>query len=280
MADKPRILVAGLQHQGIILAACFADMGYSVTGIGEYHQVELLHSGVTTLKEPGLEELLKNESLGFTNLFPSVLPEVDFVFLSADIKFSKDGLGLIEIQELAAKIEQYRSPDSVLCVTTQVPVGTTETLTKGNVVYIPELLRPGQSVENFMNPDRVIIGGDDPVIVERVVNLYKPLKRPTLTMSLRSAEMAKHAHNAILATQISFANEMSSLCAEVGADINDVMRATKADSRVGEKSYLNPGWSLKNGHLIRDVRVLQQLGHKNACPTPLLDAVMYVDSHR
>ncbi len=175
--------------------------------------------------------------------------------------------------ELAKKIERYRSPESILCVTTQVPVGTTETLTKGKVAYIPELLRPHQAISTFMHADRVIIGSNDPGVAERVACLYIPLGRPILLMNLRSAEMSKHAHNAILATQISFINEMEKICRKTGADIQDVARAVKADHRVGNASYLNPGWSLKNGHAIRDVRVLQGLGVK----TPLMDAVIRVE---
>ena len=96
-------------------------------------------------------------------------------------------------------------------------------------------------------------------------------------MSLRSAEMAKHAHNAILATQISFMNEISNLCDKVGANAFDVARATKADHRVGLNSYLNPGWTISGGHLIRDVRVIQDLGRQYKCKTPLMDAVALVD---
>ena len=96
-------------------------------------------------------------------------------------------------------------------------------------------------------------------------------------MSIRSAEMAKHAHNAMLATQISFANEIAALCKKVGADPQDVTKAIKMDHRVGLESYVNPGWSLKNGHLIRDVRVLKQLGTELGYDTDLMDAVQYVD---
>ena len=264
-----KISIVGLQHQGYVLAGCFAKMG---------HTVAAFDSGrVNVLNEPELTDFLQagfdSHRLQYTDDLSEAVSSADFVFLSSDIAFDSAGIKLVPVLELAKEIELYRSPESILCVTTQVPVGTTETLTKGKVSYIPELLRPRQAINTFMYADRVIIGSDNPSVSERVASLYLPLGRPILLMGLRSAEMSKHAHNAILATQISFINEMERICKNTGADIHDVARAIKADHRVGEASYLNPGWTLKNGHAIRDVRVLQNLGVK----TPLMDAVIEVE---
>jgi UDPglucose 6-dehydrogenase len=286
MSDAPKICIVGLQHQGVVQAACFSEIGYQVVAIdGDAGCVAALNSGHYSgaIPEPGLETLLRNNlllrRLRFTTDNEAV-SEADFVFLSIDLPFNEKGLLLESTLVTASKIEELRSAGSILCVTSQVPVGTTESLTSGMVAYVPELLRPGQSVSNFLYADRIIIGADDPAVLERVVSLYRPLGRPVLQMGLRSAEMAKHAHNTMLATQISFANEIANLCKKVGADEMDVARATKADSRVGGKSYVNPGWGLSGGHLIRDLHVLQELGRRYGCKTPLLDAVELVDKIR
>jgi UDPglucose 6-dehydrogenase len=282
MKNKPRIAIVGLQHQGKVQAACFADVGYDVVGIDEdKYKINRLINGQSELSEPGLDRLIQkgvqSGRLQFSEEYDDGIQGADFVFLSIDVSFNEKGLDLLSVFDIAREISIYRDPDSILCVTTQVPVGTSERLTDGLVAYIPEFLRPGQSVKNFMEADRIVIGSNNATVRKRVANLYAPFQRPILEMSLRSAEMSKHAHNAILATQISFINEISNLCEKVDADVDDVAKATKADNRVGANSYLNPGWSLKNGHLIRDVRVLQKMGVENNCSTALLDAVALVD---
>jgi UDPglucose 6-dehydrogenase len=281
-----KICIVGLQHQGVIQAVCFSEMGHQVVGAddhGDTDRIAKLNLGqYQGVFEPGLELKLKSllaTGLRFTTDFDSV-DDADLVFLSTDLPFNKEGLIMDSALATAAKIEKRRSADSILCVTSQVPVGTSETLTKGKVAYIPELLRPGQSLLNFLFADRIIIGSNDSIVLNRVTRLYQPLKRPMILMNLRSAEMSKHAHNTMLATQISFANEIASLCKKIGANPDDVAKATKADSRVGEKSYVNPGWGLSGGHLIRDLHVLQELGRQHNCKTPLLDAVELVDKNQ
>lgn len=281
-----KIAIVGLQHQGIVQAACFADMGHYVLAISDnLRQTVDLNNGRSRLNEPGLDDmLLKNLSarrLEFTTDMDELSSEdFEFVFLSIDLPFDKKGLIMDSALAIATEVERLRPARSSLCVCSQVPVGTTETLTKSYPAYLPELLRPGQSLENFMNPDRIIIGSDSPYVLEHVSSLYRVLNRPIVTMGLRSAEMSKHAHNTMLATQISFANEIANLCEKLGADAKDVALATKLDSRVGEKSYVNPGWGLSGGHLIRDLHVLQALGRDHGVATPLLDAVELVDKKR
>lgn len=285
MNKTPKICIVGLQHQGIVQAVCFAQMGYQVVGVGEDREiVAMLNSEKSPINEPEVEVLLRENlragRLKFTGNYIDALLGAEFVFLSVDIYFNKNGVDIESIRMIAQEIILYKSTSSILCVTTQVPVGTSETLTLGSVAYIPEFLRPGQSVNDFRYADRIVIGSDDPAVYERVARLYQPLRRPIIAMGLRSAEMSKHAHNAILATQISFINEIARLCKKVGANVEDVARSTKADHRVGVDSYLNPGWGLSGGHLIRDVRVLQNLGRESACMTPLLNAVVTVDRIR
>jgi UDPglucose 6-dehydrogenase len=282
-----KIAVVGLQHQGIILAAGFASVGHEVVGIDDdARKIEFLNKGKSCLLEEGLDELIAADFLKGTLSFSTSLSRnvatADFIFLSIDIPFNESGVDVELIKKTAQYIEFNKKSGTVLCVTSQVPVGTTEMLTGGPVVYIPEFLIPGQSLRNFLSPDRVVIGSHNDLILDQIEHLYKSLwpgvvNVPIFRMSLRSAEMTKHAHNAILATQISFANEIANLCKQTRADIKDVMRGVKMDNRVGLTSYLNPGWTLRKGHLIRDVRVLRGLRGSSE-DTPLLDAVLKVDN--
>lgn len=277
-----RIAIVGLQHQGVVQAACFANMGYSVLAIDDDAvRVASLEKGRSNLNEPDLDFLLlngiRNGLLRFSADYEELKNfDAPFVFLSIDVPFDSEGLKLDSLYETTAKIRLHSNPFRLLCVTSQVPVGISRSLTFGSVAYIPELLRPGRSVKDFMQPDRVIIGSNEDRIIEQVASLYYPLSCPIRRMSLQSAEMSKHVHNAILATQISFANEMADICRAVGANPADVMEATRLDDRVGKNSYLNPGWTLSGGHLIRDVRVLRGMGVN----TPLMDAVLAVDKDR
>jgi UDPglucose 6-dehydrogenase len=271
----PKIAVVGLQHQGQILAACFADMGYKVTAI------DADPIPIKPVPEPNLDDLIdenkKNGRLRYVGTDYDTVKDVDFVFLSIDVPFNENGLNLDSVFDATYKIREFKSSDTIVCITSQLPVGTSEKLFDDPLAYIPELLRPGQSVQNFRHPDRIIIGANDPIVGDRVEALYKPLNSPILRMSIRSAEMSKHAHNAMLATQISFANEMAALCKKVGADPVDVAKAVKMDRRVGLESYVNPGWSLKNGHLIRDVRVIRNLQYENELYTGFMGAILHVD---
>jgi UDPglucose 6-dehydrogenase len=280
-----KIAIVGLQHQGVIQAACFAEKGHDVVGVdSSARNVLFLNKGKSCLREEGLDELLeknlKISRLKFsTHLAPSI-KGADFIFLSIDAEITSEGVNVEPIIDMAYRIKSEKNAESIFCVTSQVPVGTTESFSYGPLAYIPEFLRPGQSVDDFLYPDRIVIGTRNKGYAGDVERLYSSFGAPIFHMSLRSAEMAKHVHNAILATQISFANEISDLCSAEGAEIKDVIKSTKADRRVGLLSYLNPGWTLSGGHLIRDLRVLRGLGVAKEIKTPLLNAVATVDEGR
>jgi UDPglucose 6-dehydrogenase len=148
------------------------------------------------------------------------------------------------------------------------------------VAYVPEFLRLGIAVETFCQADRFVIGCNDPMIAERVAALYQPLGRPIIYTDICSAEMAKHASNAFLATSISFINEIANLCEALGANALEVARILKLDQRIGQHAFLSPGLGFAGGTLGREIRALQRLGSAYQMPTPLMDAVWQVNAQR
>jgi UDPglucose 6-dehydrogenase len=271
-------------------------MGHKVTTVGDdVSAVAALSNGNSAVHEPKLESLirrnLKAGRLQFTCDYAQALSQAQFVFIAIDTPINAlDEPELEPVFEAARKVGQFRSRDIVLCVASQVPVGTSEKLAalvqeqkhdwRCELAYICEFLRLGEAVDTFFRADRFVIGSEEPEVSERVAKLYRPLKRPMLLMGLRSAEMAKHASNTYLATAISFINEISDLCDLVGADAADVVKAMKLDRRIGSYAYLSPGLGFAGGTLGRDVRSLQELGRENGCRMRLMDAVMAVNRER
>lgn len=292
----PRICVVGLWHQATVLSACFAEMGYNVTTVGDDRSaVASLSNGKPTVHEPRLGSLirrnLKAGRLHFTCDYDQALSQAQFVFIAIDTPINAlDEPELQLVFEAARKVGQFRSRNIVLCVASQVPVGTSEKLmalvqeqkptVRCDLAYICEFLRLGEAVDTFFHADRFVIGSEEPEVAERVADLYRPLKRPMLLIGLRSAEMAKHASNTYLATAISFINEISDLCDLVGADAMDVAKAMKLDRRIGPHAYLSPGLGFAGGTLGRDICALQELGRENGCRMRLMDAVMAVNRER
>ncbi len=271
-------------------------MGYKVTTVGDdVSAVASLCNGNPIVHEPKLGSLirrnLKAGRLHFTCDYGQALSQAQFVFIAIDTPINAmDEPELDPVHEAARKVGQFRSGDIVLCVASQVPVGTSEKLMalvqeqkpagRCDLAYICEFLRLGEAVETFFHADRFVIGSQEPKVAERVAELYRPLKRPMLLIGLRSAEMAKHASNSYLATAISFINEISDLCDLVGADAMDVAKAMKLDRRIGPYAYLSPGLGFAGGTLGRDICALQELGRQYGCQMRLMDAVMAVNRER
>ena len=182
------------------------------------------------------------------------------------------------------------SGELILIVSAQVPVGTCERIAAVvreenpavvfDVAYVPEFLRLGTAVDTFRGADRFVVGADDPAVAERIAALYRPLGRPIVITNLRTAEMAKHASNAFLATSISFINEIANLCDEVSADAVQVAQIMKLDRRIGKYAFLSPGLGFAGGTLGREIRALQKLGQQHGCDTPMMDAVMTINQAR
>lgn len=290
-----RICVAGIWHQGAVLSACLAELGHDVTGLCDTATAAELNAGRPPVVEPRLPELLRRGlaagRLRFLERPAEALDGVEFVFLSCDTPvLENDAPDLEPVFSLAETIRDGVSNDVVVCVTAQVPVGTTKAIGRVlsenaldrtcHVAYVPEFLRLGEAVETFTQADRFVVGADDPEIGARVAALLAPLERPLFETDIATAEMAKHASNAFLATSISFMNEVADLCATVGAEPASVADILRADRRIGPHAYLAPGLGFAGGTLGRELRALQLIGSRHDIETPLTDAVLRVNDNR
>lgn len=289
------ICITGIWHQGMVVSACLADMGHQVRGVCAVEDARQLNNGEPLVHEPYVAEILSANlragRLHYTTSFAEGLAGASFVYISTDTPVDdNDHSDLAPIFALASSIAQHLQADIILVVTAQVPVGTSQALAERirqeapqhrvGVAYVPEFLRLGTAVDTFRQADRFVIGCDDPVVAERVAEIYHPLDRPLVFTGIRSAEMAKHAANAFLAMSISFANEIANLCEPLGADVRQVERILKLDKRIGPYAFLSAGLGFAGGTLGREVRALQDFGSQYKTPTPLMDAVWQVNQTR
>jgi UDPglucose 6-dehydrogenase len=284
----------GTWHLGSVHAACLAARGNRIRATDlDPRVVAGLREGTPPLYEPGLAELLREqlESGRLTLHSPGdpELGEADAIFLAPDTDIDEDdGVQLASLEALAEAAAGSVRRDVPVVVASQVPVGTTERLVTHmsersgralTAIHVPENLRLGTAVHDFLQPDRLVIGSADRGSADSVLESYG-LDCPVLRMTVRSAEMSKHALNAYLATLISFASELSDLCEASGADAYDVERALRADSRVSPKAPLRPGFGFAGGTLGRDVQALRQLARGSSVPSALMDAVLAVNRSR
>jgi UDPglucose 6-dehydrogenase len=291
-----KIAVVGGWHQASVVSACFADMGHDVTGIADdIETVEALNAGQPPVYEPGLADLLAHNlaagRLRYTTSYTDGLSQAEFIFLSIDTPVSEgDESDLEPVLRAAERILTSASGPFTLCVTSQVPVGTCNSLSDAArrlnpgaeiaVTYVPEFLRLGTAIDTFRKADRFVVGADDRDAADRVARLYQPLDRPILVTGLNTAEMGKHASNAFLATSISFINEIANLCEVTGADATQVAEIMKLDRRIGPHAFLSAGLGYAGGTLGREVRALHHLGERHHVDTSLVDAAQKVNAQR
>jgi UDPglucose 6-dehydrogenase len=290
-----KICVTGIWHQGAVVSACLADMGNEVCGVCDPKTAASLNVGKSPVYEPELAEIITANigagRLRYTADYAEGLPGAEFAFICTDTPVNlQDDSDLSPIYQIAENIGRCLTNDIILCITAQVPVGTSENLARlvrslapdhdCRVAYIPEFLRLGIAVETFRRADRVVIGCNDFKAAEKVAQLYQPLHCPIVHTDIHSAEMAKHGANAFLSMSISFINEIANLCEKLGADALEVARILKLDKRIGPHAFLSPGLGFAGGTLGREIRALQKFGTRYQTPTPLLDAVWQVNANR
>lgn len=296
MKRDSKVCVIGIWHLGCVTSACLADLGYSVVGMDkDQNRVKNLNSGIPPLFEPGLQELLMNgiktKRLSYTTDLSHALKGAGYVLITFDTPVDEnDEVDLSEIFTTSIELSRYLENDSVITVSSQVPVGTCEQIKavikqsnpslNFDISYSPENLRLGQAIEAFKNPDWIVIGADSPTTVNKVEALFAPISAPVVKMNLRTAEMTKHALNAFLATSISFANEIANLCDEVGADALKVANVLRLDRRIGQKARLLPGLGFSGGTLARDLKMLKNLGSKFGYETHLINGVLRVNEQQ
>lgn len=284
-----RICVIGLWHQGVVGAACLADFGYSVIAADhDAKTIETLNNGKAPLYEPALDDLIQRTiltgQLTFTNDVPGAVQGVTDVCLMFDTPVNeRDESDLTEIFATVKEIAPNLESETIIVITAQVPIGTCDEIAalingcrpslKFSIAYMPENLRLGQAIERFRRPPLPVIGSDDIAALDRLEQLLGPIDAKWERVSLRTAEMTKHALNGFLAMSITFANELGNLCDEVGADGHRLAQILRLEPRIGSKAMLSPGLGFSGGTLARDVQTLRRLGDQYCVDTPMLDGV-------
>ena len=286
------LLVIGLWHQGVVGAACLAKLGHAVTACDpDPARVALLASGTTPVYEPGLQELI-GEQIAAGRLrwvsAPGEADPPDVVLLMHDTPVNaRDESDPACVLASVDRFAPHLTPETDVLVTAQVPVGTCERLAaalraarpdwRGGLAYAPENLRLGQGIERFLNPPLPVMGSDNAGVLDRLAGLW-PAGIRWDCVSLRTAEMVKHALNSFLATTITFANELGNLCDEVGADGLRIAEVLRREPRVGPKAMLVPGLGFAGGTLARDVQTLRAVGDRAGLDTPFLDGLMQANA--
>lgn len=295
-----KITVIGTGYVGLVTGTCFSEMGNKVYCIdSDQKKIENLKSGTIPIYEPGLEELViknyKTGDLNFTTKLEKGLDNSDICFIAVGTPMGEDGSANINYVLSAAKeIGQKMSHDFIIVNKSTVPVGTAakvkeiiiKELKKRNVNYNinvisnPEFLKEGSAVADFMRPDRIVIGSDDEEAIKIMKELYAPFTtnhERFITMDIISAEMTKYAANAMLATRISFMNEIANICEKVGADINNIRKGVGSDSRIGY-SFLYAGCGYGGSCLPKDVRALIKIADDHEYDSRILREVESVNN--
>jgi nucleotide sugar dehydrogenase len=284
MSDRQPIGVLGVGWVGLVTAACFAELGHRVVArdvIAE--KVEALQRGELTIHEPGLPELVQrnSERLAFTTEIGDVLEAARLLFVCVDTPPTESGDA--DLTSVRSVVEDLRGDGSrVLAMKSTVPAGTGMTIRRElpGVPYVscPEFLKEGTAVEDFLHPDRVVIGAEpgDEAAADAVQQLYAPLGGQVVRTNVTSSEMIKLASNAFLAAKISFINEIANVCEEVGADVTAVAEGMGLDDRIGPK-FLRAGIGWGGSCFSKDVSALKQLAANTGYHFQLLNAVIEVN---
>ncbi|MFI5028452.1 MAG: UDP-glucose dehydrogenase family protein [Solirubrobacterales bacterium] len=284
MSEREPIGVVGVGWVGLVTAACFAELGHPVIARDiAAEKVEALGRGELTIHEPGLPDLISRnaERLAFTTEIGPLLDAARILFVCVDTPPTPSGDA--DLSRVRSVVEEMGSGDGhVLVMKSTVPAGTGGLIRRDlpGTAYVscPEFLKEGSAVEDFMHPDRVVIGVDagDQEAGDRVAELYRPLGGELVRTDVASAEMIKLASNAFLATKISFVNEIANVCEEVGADVAEVARGMGLDSRIGP-AFLRPGIGYGGSCFPKDVSALKMLAGNTGYHFQLLNAVIEVN---
>jgi len=294
------ITVIGSGYVGLVSGACFAEMGNSVTCVDiDSVKIEKLNQGIIPVFEPGLEQMVlknvKNKNLLFTTNLGEAISDAEIVFIAVGTPMGDDGSADLQyVLAVAKSIGETMVKDLVVVDKSTVPVGTADqvkaTIQKElelrnsdlefDVVSNPEFLKEGAAINDFMKPDRVVIGADSEAAFKKMREIYSPFFRSHdrfITMDIRSAEMTKYAANAMLATKISFMNEIANICEKVGADANQVRIGIGSDQRIGY-SFIYPGAGYGGACFPKDVKALTKIAENNNYTAELITAVEKVNN--
>jgi UDPglucose 6-dehydrogenase len=285
-----KIAVIGTGYVGLVTSTCLAESGNDVIGIDkDAAKIARLEDGELPIYEPGLLELVQRNMregrLHFTTDLPAAVGPSQIVFIAVGTPQGPDGAAdLSNVWAVGNAIAGALNGPKVVVIKSTVPVGTNAKLAellaartsqRCDVASNPEFLKEGAAVDDFMKPDRVVVGVRRPEVAEVLHELYAPFLRtehPFLVMSPESAEMTKYVANAMLATKISFINEMANLCERMKADVNDVRRGIGHDARIGFQ-FLFPGAGYGGSCFPKDVRALISMAHAHDVPLHMMEAV-------
>lgn len=274
------IAIVGTGYVGLVTGACFASSGNNVICVDiDKNKINSLKKGIVPFFEPGLEDIvktnIKEKRLSFTTDIKNAIENSSIIFIAVGTPQSEDGAADISyVLNVAKSIGEYINDYKIIVTKSTVPVGTTEKVRdsikscsdiKFDIASNPEFLKEGAAVEDFLKPERVVIGIENPEPGEILKELYSPFMRSqdrAITVSIRSSELSKYASNAMLATRISFMNEVAKLCELVGADVSDVRSVMGSDKRIG-RHYLYPGLGYGGSCFPKDVRALVNTAKEN-----------------
>lgn len=297
-----RLTIIGTGYVGLVTGTCFAEMGNDVYCVDvDTEKIEKLKKGIIPIYEPGLASMVMMNSeagrLKFTTSLPEAIKDSEICFIAVGTPMGEDGSADLQYVLAAAK-EIGQTIEAYICVVDKstVPVGTAEKVratiqaeldkrgvsVEFDVASNPEFLKEGAAVSDCMRPNRVVIGADSQRAFDLLKAVYEPYVRDTnhfLAMDISSAEMTKYAANAMLATKISFMNEIAGICERVGADVNKVRLGIGSDSRIGY-SFIYPGCGYGGSCFPKDVRALVKTAEKNGFDTELLKSVTSVNDRQ
>ncbi len=288
-----KISVIGTGYVGLVTSTCFADLGNKVIGVDiDKDKVEKLRRGISPIYEQGLTELLKKNlkegHLEFTMDIKYAVKNSDIIYIAVGTPQGEKGEADLQYLESAIdNISKYLDHEIIIVNKSTVPVGTGNYVKKMlldrhispkmfSVVSNPEFLKEGSAINDFMYPDRVVVGSDKKEALETIANLYKPITSNIIKTDILSAEMIKYASNAFLATKISFINEISNICDKVGANVEEVAKGMGLDKRIGNK-FLNAGIGYGGSCFPKDTLALIDIAKKAGYEFQILNKVVEVN---
>jgi len=292
-----KICVVGVGYVGLVTAGCLAEAGNNIVCVdNDADKIEMLRNGEIPIYEPGLTEIVRhNQKLGRLEFTTELQDGVDnslVIFIAVGTPSAPDGSADISaVLEVAERIGQSLREYRIVATKSTVPVGThlkvsevikSQTEVPFDYVSNPEFLKEGAAVEDFMRPDRIIIGTTNPAVCEIMKQLYAPFMRKSnriIFMDPTSAELTKYAANTMLATRISFMNEISALCEKLGADVELVRRGLGSDSRIGS-AFLFPGVGFGGSCFPKDIRALIHIGREHGLEMTIARAVQRVNTEQ
>ncbi len=290
-----RLTVVGCGYVGLVTGTCFAEMGNHVLAVEkDPKRIDMLRGGEMPIYEPGLAELVVRNSvegrLEFTSDLLAGIAHGEMIFICVGTPPLEDGSSdLSAVNEVARAVAEHAEAPKVLIVKSTVPAGTCRHLAEElaavskvpiDVASNPEFLKEGAALDDFFRPDRIVVGSESERALRMLRYLYSPFLRtgrPFITMNTASAELTKHASNAMLASRISFINEVAALCERVGADVEEVRRGMASDQRIGQR-FLFPGLGFGGSCFPKDLLSLAHVGRQTGSPMPICEAATEVNA--